>query len=84
MKTKNNKHTYGMFLFCFIYISTKFDIIWKKFGYSKSTIHNDVSYRLEKIDPVLYIETKKILDEHFADKHIRGGESTRRKYLEQE
>lgn len=55
----------------------------KKFGYSKSTIHNDVSYRLEKIDPVLYIETKRILDEHFADKHIRGGESTRKKYLEQ-
>lgn len=52
----------------------------KKFGYSKSTIHNDVSYRLRKIDPKLYEETKKILDQHFADKHIRGGESTRRKY----
>ncbi len=52
----------------------------KKFGYSKSTIHNDVSYRLPKIDSSLYEETKKILDENFADKHIRGGESTRKKY----
>ena len=53
----------------------------KKFGYSKSTIHNDVSYRLPEIDFALYEETKKILDENFADKHNRGGESTRKKYM---
>lgn len=52
----------------------------KKFGYSKSTIHNDVSYRLKRVDPALYQETKKVLDENFADKHNRGGESTKRKY----
>lgn len=56
----------------------------KKFGYSKSTIHNDVSYRLPKIDMSLYEETKKILDENFAEKHIRGGESTKKKYIEKE
>lgn len=55
----------------------------QKFGYSKSTVHNDVSYRLPKIDPALYEETKKILDFNFADKHNRGGESTRRKYAEE-
>ena len=55
----------------------------KKFGYSKSTIHNDVSYRLKKIDYSLYQETKKILDENFAEKHIRGGQSTKRKYAEE-
>ena len=55
----------------------------KKFGYSKSTIHNDVSYRLRKIDPKLYQETKKILEANFADKHNRGGQSTKRKYAHQ-
>ena len=52
----------------------------KKFGYSKSTIHNDVSYRLQKIDNELYEETKKILDENLSERHIRGGEATRQKY----
>lgn len=56
----------------------------KQFGYSKSTIHTDLSKRLQLIDPVLYEETKKILDENFAEKHIRGGESTRRKFAEEE
>lgn len=56
----------------------------KEFGYSKSTIHNDVSIRLQTVDPILYQETKKILDQNFAEKHLRGGESTRRKYAEEE
>ena len=54
----------------------------KKFGYSKSTIHNDVSYRLPKIDAALHEELQKVLDENFADKHIRGGQSTKKKYAE--
>lgn len=56
----------------------------KQFGYSKSTIHTDLSKRLQLIDPELYEQTKKILDENFAEKHIRGGESTRRKFAEEE
>jgi len=55
----------------------------KKFGYSKSTIHNDVCYRLPKIDMALFEETKKVLDENFADKHIRGGEATKKKFAEE-
>lgn len=50
------------------------------FGYSKSTIHHDVSVKLKKIDYGLYKKTKDILDENFADKHIRGGEATKKKY----
>ncbi len=56
----------------------------KEFGYSKSTIHNDVSKRLRRIDPALYYKTKKILDENFAEKHLRGGESTRKKFAEEQ
>lgn len=51
------------------------------FGVSKSTAHLDVSKRLKKINFKLYKETKKILDENFADKHIRGGQATKEKYL---
>jgi len=56
----------------------------KEFGYSKSTIHTDVSKRLQKIDPALFYETKRILDENFAEKHLRGGESTRKKFAEEQ
>lgn len=56
----------------------------KIYGYSKSTIHNDVSIKLKAIDYDLYKRTKKVLDENFAEKHIRGGEATKKKYLEEE
>ena len=50
------------------------------YGYSKSTIHNDVSVKLKNIDYALYLKIKAILDANFAEKHIRGGEATKRKY----
>lgn len=56
----------------------------KIYGYSKSTIHNDVSVKLKAIDRNLYEKTKIVLDENFAEKHIRGGEATKKKFLEQE
>lgn len=56
----------------------------KIYGYSKSTIHNDVSVKLKTIDFRLYQETKKVLEKNFAEKHIRGGEATKKKYLEEE
>ena len=52
----------------------------KKFGISKSTVHKDVTERLAKINPALAFETKKILDENKAERHIRGGEATKEKY----
>ena len=52
----------------------------KKFGISKSTVHKDVSERLVKINPVLAIEVRKILDENKAERHIRGGMATKMKY----
>ena len=51
------------------------------FGISKSSVHLDVSKRLKKIDFSLYENVKKILENNFNQKHIRGGESTRKKYL---
>lgn len=52
----------------------------KKFHLSKSTVHYDLSIRLKKVDYELYKEVNKILQEHFEVKHIRGGESTKRKF----
>ena len=52
----------------------------KKFGISKSTVHKDVSERLKKINPILAIEVRKILDENKAERHIRGGMATKLKY----
>ena len=54
------------------------------YGYSKSTIHNDVSVKLKEIDRGLYEQTKKILNENFAEKHLRGGDATKKKYLNKE
>ena len=52
----------------------------KKFGVSKSTVRKDVTDRLMRINPYLANETKKVLDDNKAERHIRGGEATRQKY----
>ena len=56
----------------------------KKYGISKSTVHKDIAERLYKINPMLAKEVKSILEENKAERHIRGGEATRRKYLNAE
>jgi putative DeoR family transcriptional regulator (stage III sporulation protein D) len=43
-------------------------------------VHKDVTERLKKINPALAQETKKVLEENKAERHIRGGEATRQKY----
>ncbi|MBQ7652758.1 MAG: sporulation transcriptional regulator SpoIIID [Clostridia bacterium] len=52
----------------------------KKFGIGKSTVHTDVRKRLPKIDETLYANTVKVLETNLDERHIRGGESTRKKY----
>ena len=54
----------------------------KKYGVSKSTVHKDITERLKKINPSLANEARKVLEENKAERHIRGGEATRKKYLE--
>lgn len=53
----------------------------KRFGISKSTVHKDITERLNKINPSLANQTRKILEENKAERHIRGGEATRQKYM---
>lgn len=53
----------------------------KQFGISKSTVHKDVTERLEQINPSLAIQARKVLDINKSERHIRGGMATREKYL---
>ena len=53
-----------------------------KFGVSKSTVHKDVSDRLNKINPILAKQVREILDENKAERHLRGGMATKLKYLD--
>lgn len=50
------------------------------FGISKSTVHKDLQQRLPKYDPPLYAAVRKVLDLNKQERHIRGGQATRRKY----
>jgi len=52
----------------------------QNFGISKSTVHKDVTERLAKLDPIMAMQVKRILDKNKAERHIRGGEATRMKY----
>lgn len=51
------------------------------FGLSKSTIHLDCSVRLKKVNSLLYENVKAILEINLAERHLRGGKSTKEKYL---
>ena len=53
----------------------------KQYGISKSTVHTDVSRRLERLDPVLFEQVRVVLDINKAQRHIRGGMATKEKYL---
>ena len=52
----------------------------KKFGVSKSTVHKDLSERLPLYDRPLYLQVKAVMEENKAQRHIRGGLATRKKY----
>lgn len=53
----------------------------KYFGVSKSTVHKDVAERLLRIQPALAREVREVLDVNKAERHLRGGEATRKKYI---
>ncbi len=52
----------------------------RKFGVSKSTVHKDLTERLPHVNPGLYRQVRVLLDLNKAERHIRGGLATRRKY----
>ena len=52
----------------------------RHFGISKSTVHKDLTQRLNQCNHILYQQVREILETNKAQRHIRGGMATRRKY----
>ena len=53
----------------------------KKFGVSKSTVHKDITERLRRLNPSLAAQARLVLDTNKQERHIRGGQATKEKYL---
>ena len=51
------------------------------FGCSKSTVHKYMTRRLEQLDSRLYLRVRQVLDTNKAERHIRGGMATKKKYM---
>ncbi len=51
-----------------------------RLGASKSTVHKDVTERLAQIDPVLWEKVAKVLEINLKERHLRGGDATKKKY----
>lgn len=54
----------------------------RHFGVSKSTVHKDVTERLPRLNPQLAQAVRDVLEFNKAERHLRGGEATRKKFLE--
>ena len=52
-----------------------------KFGISKSTVHKDVTQALKNSNKSLYLDVKSVLEKNKEERHIRGGEATKKKFL---
>ena len=52
----------------------------KTFDVSKSTVHKDISQRLEKLSPSLHQQVRQVLERNKQERHIRGGMATKEKY----
>lgn len=54
-----------------------------KYGISKSTVHKDITQNLKKVNPELYAQAKEVLQKNKDERHLRGGEATKQKFLNQ-
>lgn len=51
------------------------------FNVSKSTVHKDITFHLKNVNPALYALAKRVLETNKSERHLRGGEATKKKYL---
>lgn len=54
----------------------------QEYRISKSTVHKDVTQRMEEIDPLLAAQVRQVLRHNMEERHIRGGQATKRKYAD--
>ena len=50
------------------------------FGISKSTVHKDITSNLKHVNKQLFCKAQEILQTNKQERHLRGGEATKRKY----
>lgn len=78
-----NKRTYNRVILEAEYI-IKYGATVRKtalvFGVGKSTVHKDMTERLEPLSNYLYEKVKKVLQVNLSERHIRGGLATKQKY----
>lgn len=56
----------------------------KQFKISKSTVHKDITHTLRHVNPSLYEQVQSVLEKNKDERHLRGGEATKKKYLLQQ
>ena len=49
----------------------------KEFGIGKTAIHNEIYGRLKDANPLLYEQTKVVLERNKSERHLRGGMATK-------
>ncbi len=54
----------------------------RAFGVSKSTIHKDLTERLQYLNPIMFYKAREVLDKNLDERALRGGNATKRKYEE--
>lgn len=52
----------------------------KVFGIPKTTIHNEITKVLPHVEPLLALQVKAVLQNNKRERHIRGGNATRKKF----
>ena len=77
-----NKIKYRVLRCAQVYLENKSTVreVAKVVGCSKSTVHNDLTIRLPKINQTTYVQVMKLLLHNKEIRHIRGGEATKQKY----
>ncbi len=55
----------------------------RHFNICKSSVHNYLHKTLSKVDGTLFFAVQKLLDQNNAEKHLRGGEATKRKFMKE-
>ena len=80
MYLTNKKERCIVFATYLIENQTTVRAVAKRFGISKSTVHKDITQDLKGADKRLYDEVQTILQKNKNERHIRGGEATKKKY----
>ena len=82
MNYTGNKERCEMLAEYLIEKNTTVRSVAQKFNVSKSTVHKDITINLKNANPYLYEMAKKVLEINKSERHIRGGEATKQKYLD--